>query len=386
MPFTSIPEAIEDFRRGRMLVVVDDEDRENEGDLTVAADFATPEIINFMAVHGRGLICLAMNTERCDALGLPLMSPKNTSNFGTAFTESIDARHGVTTGISAADRALTIQLCMQPSTRAEDLARPGHVFPLRAREGGVLVRAGQTEAAVDLARLAGLSPGGVICEIMNDDGSMSRLPDLTAFCLKHELKLITVADLIRYRMRHERFVERQAVGRVVTAHGEFRTVSYSSSINPARHLALVYGDPHLLPSALVRMHSHCVYGDVFGSLRCQCRETLDQSLASIAREGAGVVVYLHQSGSGMLTNGGRILTHGDDFQRFTPSDPHNETQHEAGIGAQILADLGLKRIRLLTNHPRKVPGLDGFGVEIVDQVPVSLDSTQPLAIHPRSSE
>ena len=372
MPFASIPEALEDFRLGRMLVVVDDEDRENEGDLTVAADFATPEIINFMAVHGRGLICLAMSAERCEALGLPLMSPKNTSNFGTAFTESIDARQGVSTGISAADRSLTIQLCMRPDTRADDLARPGHIFPLRARDGGVLVRAGQTEAAVDLARLAGLSPGGVICEIMNDDGSMSRLPDLAVFCRKHHLKLITVADLIRYRMSHERFVARQAVGSIRTPHGEFRTVSYSNSMSPERHLALVFGDPQVLPASLVRMHSHCVYGDVFGSLRCQCRQMLDLSMALIAREGAGVVVYLHQTGLGLRADGDRILTHGDDFQRFTPSDPHNETQHEAGIGAQILADLGLKRIRLLTNHPRKVPGLEGFGVEIVDQVAVPM--------------
>lgn len=375
MPFASIPEALDDFRNGRMLVVVDDEDRENEGDLTIAADFVSPEAINFMAIHGRGLICLAMSPERCESLGLPLMSPKNTSNFGTAFTESIDARDGISTGISAADRALTIQLCMQPATRAEDLARPGHIFPLRAREGGVLVRAGQTEAAVDLARLSGLSPGGVICEIMNEDGSMSRLPDLTVFCRKHNLKLITVADLIRYRMLHERFIARQAVGSVETPYGTFRTLSYSSSMSTERHLALVFGDPSSRPAALVRMHSHCVYGDVFGSLRCGCREVLDQSLSSIAREGAGVVVYLHQSGLGMRTHGDRILTHGDEFQRFTPSDPHHETQHEAGIGAQILADLGLKRIRLLTNHPRKVPGLEGFGVEIVDQVPVPIHST-----------
>ncbi len=385
MPFASIPEALDDFRRGRLVVVVDDEDRENEGDLTVAADFANAEAINFMAVHGRGLICLAMSPERCDALGLPLMSPRNTSNFGTAFTESIDARHGVSTGISAADRSHTIQLCMRPDTTAEDLARPGHVFPLRAREGGVLVRAGQTEAAVDLARLAGLSPGGVICEIMNDDGSMSRLPDLTAFCRKHDLKLITVADLIRYRMSHERFVERKAVGTIQTPYGEFSTVSYSNSMSPERHLALVFGNPQALPAALVRMHSHCVYGDVFGSLRCQCRHMLDQSMARIASEGAGVVVYLHQTGLGMRLDHERILTHGDHFQRFTPSDPHNETQHEAGIGAQILADLGLKRIRLLTNNPRKVPGLEGFGVEIVDQVAVLSTSAEPSRLDPRST-
>lgn len=382
MLFASIPEALADFRRGRMVVVVDDEDRENEGDLTVAAEFATPEVINFMAVHGRGLICLAMSPERCDALGLPLMSPKNTSNFGTAFTESIDARQGVTTGISAADRSLTIQLCMKAHTTAEDLARPGHVFPLRAREGGVLVRAGQTEAAVDLARLAGLSPGGVICEIMNDDGSMSRLPDLTAFCEKHSLKLITVADLIRYRLSHERFVERRAVGSIQTLYGAFRTLSYSNTMSLEHHLALVFGDPQSRPATLVRMHSHCVYGDVFASQRCQCRELLDQSMARIVSEGAGVIVYLHQTGLGMRFDQERILTHGDHFQRFTPSDPHNETQHEAGIGAQILADLGLKRIRLLTNHPKKVPGLEGFGVEIVEQVPVFVNPTELIGSRP----
>ena len=370
MPFATIPEAIEDFRRGRMLVVVDDEDRENEGDLTIAAEFATPEAINFMAKFGRGLICLALSSDKCDQLRLPLMSPRNTSNFGTAFTESIDARDGVTTGISAADRALTIQLCMKPDTRPEDLSRPGHVFPLRAREGGVLVRAGQTEAAVDLARLAGLNPGGVICEIMNEDGSMSRLPDLHDFCGTHDLKLISVADLIRYRLENERFVHRLAEGSLDTTHGIFRTVAYQNTLNSEQHLALIYGHLDRDSEVLVRMHSHCAYGDLFGARSCHCRSRLENSLAAIAQAGSGVLVYLHHSGPGLRFDGPRILTHGADFTRFTPTDSHEATQHESGIGAQILADLGLRRIRLLTNHQRRVPGLEGFGIEITGQADI----------------
>jgi 3,4-dihydroxy 2-butanone 4-phosphate synthase / GTP cyclohydrolase II len=370
MPFATIPEAIDDFRQGKMLVVVDDEDRENEGDLTIAGEFATPEAITFMAVHGRGLICLALSTEKCDQLGLPMMSPRNTSNFGTAFTESIDAQVGISTGISSADRSLTIKLCMQPGTRPADLARPGHVFPLRARDGGVLVRAGQTEAAVDLARLAGLAPGGVICEIMNEDGTMSRLPDLVEFCRKHGLKMIKVADLIRYRLAHERFVTRVAEGTIVSPAGTFRSVAYKSSMSPAHHLALVYGDPSTTPSALVRMHSHCVYGDVFGSQLCDCRALLDGSMRAIAEAGAGAIVYLHQNGMGMRFDQQRILAHGRDFLRFAPTETHQAMQHEIGIGAQILADLGLRQIRLLTNNPRKAPGLEGFGIEILETVPV----------------
>ena len=370
MPFASIPDAIDDFRRGRMLVVVDDEDRENEGDLTIAAEFATPEAINFMAKFGRGLICLALSPEKCDQLRLPLMSPRNTSNFGTAFTESIDARDGVTTGISAADRALTIQLSMKPDTRPEELSRPGHVFPLRSREGGVLVRAGQTEAAVDLARLAGLNPGGVICEIMNEDGSMARLPELRDFCRTHDLKLISVADLIRYRLENERFVHRLAEGRIDTAAGTFRSIAYQNTINEEQHLALVYGDLDRDGEVLVRMHSHCAYGDLFGSLACHCRSRLERSLAAIAAAGSGVLVYLHHTGAGVRFDGPRILTHGRDFTRFTPTDSHETTQHESGIGAQILADLGLRRIRLLTNHQRRVPGLEGYGIEITGQVEI----------------
>ena len=370
MPFATIPEAIDQFRQGKMLVVVDDEDRENEGDLTIAGEFATPEAITFMAVHGRGLICLALSTGKCDQLGLPMMSPRNTSNFGTAFTESIDAQTGVTTGISSADRSHTIKLCMKAETRPSDLARPGHVFPLRARDGGVLVRAGQTEAAVDLAGLAGLSPGGVICEIMNEDGTMSRVPELVEFCRKHQLKMISVADLIRYRLAHERFVTRVAEGEVISPAGTFRSVAYKSLMNPAHHLALVYGDPAAAPSALVRMHSHCVYGDVFGSQMCDCRPLLEGSMRAIAEAGAGAIVYLHQNGMGMRFDQQRILAHGRDFLRFAPTETHQAMQHEIGIGAQILADLGLRRIRLLTNNPRKAPGLEGFGIEILETVPV----------------
>ncbi len=355
MPFASIPEALEDFRAGRMLVVVDDEDRENEGDLTIAAEFVTPEVINFMATHGRGLICLALSAERCDELGLPPMSSLNTSNFGTAFCESVDAREGVTTGISAADRARTIRVAMDPATRPGDLARPGHVFPLRARRGGVLVRAGQTEAAVDLARLAGLGPGGVICEVMNEDGTMARVPQLREFCLRHGLRMISVADLIRYRMQTERFVRRSVEGCLDTVYGAFRTITYTSSIDNETHIALVRGDVAGAANILVRMHSRCVEGDVFGSTRCHCRSMVEGSLERIAREGRGVFVYLHQTGTGMRVH-------------YPNGEGQAPPQHEAGIGAQILSDLGLTTIRLLTNHPRKVVGLEGFGIQIVEQV------------------
>ena len=358
MPFSSIPEAIEDFRAGRMLVVVDDEDRENEGDLTIAAEKVTPDVINFMAKHARGLICLSLSAEICDALHLPQMSSRNTSRFGTAFTESIEAAEGVTTGISAADRARTIQVAIDPSSRPTDLARPGHVFPLRAREGGVLVRAGQTEAVVDLARLAGLRPGGVICEIMNDDGSMARVPHLKEFCERHNLKMISVADLIRYRLQNERFVQRQSEGCLRTEFADFKTIVYASTIVPEMHLALVHGEIAGREDILVRMHSHCTYGDVFGSVECQCQRVLRKSLELIAAEGAGVLVYLHQTGPGFRNHS------------FGTPDGQKRLQHESGIGAQILSDLGLHTIRLLTNHPRKVVGLDAYGIEIVEQVPV----------------
>lgn len=375
MPFASIPEAIADFRAGRMLVVVDDEDRENEGDLTVAAEMITPEIINFMAIHGRGLICLALSPEKCEQLHLPLMTPRNTSQFGTAFTETVDAATGVTTGISAADRAHTIRVCMEPAARPLDLARPGHVFPLRARSGGVLVRSGQTEAAVDLARLAGFQPGGVICEIMNDDGTMSRVPQLVEFCRKHGLKMISVAELIRYRLEHERIVQPIAEGRLRNGFGEFRTIAYASSVDSELHLALVYGDIVKKENVLVRMHARCIYGDVFGSRECECNEVVNGAMRRIADEGAGVVVYLHHTGPGMhmqKEKGGlRLLTHGVDTFQTSTSQGQRMLQHDTGIGAQILNDLGLHTIRLLTNHPRKVVGLEGFGIEILEQVPVA---------------
>ncbi len=363
MPFASIPEAIEEMRAGRMLVVVDDEDRENEGDLTIAAEKVTPEVINFMATRGRGLICLTLTPERCDTLRLPLMSPHNTSNFGTAFCESIDARVGVTTGISAADRTRTILAAIDPETRPNDLARPGHVFPLRAREGGVLVRAGQTEAAVDLARLAGLDPSGVICEIMNEDGTMARVPQLREFCLHHGLKMISVADLIRYRMQIEHCVHRRGEGAIRTEFGEFHTILYASDLSPESHLALVRGAVAGKENVLVRMHSHCAYGNLFGSVECECQALVRGSLKRIAEEGAGVLVYLHQTGLGLHTENARIVGH----DRHVSQPP---LQHEVGLGAQILSDLGLHTIRLLTNNPRRIVALEGFGIQIVEQVPV----------------
>ncbi|MEJ7606932.1 MAG: 3,4-dihydroxy-2-butanone-4-phosphate synthase [Bryobacteraceae bacterium] len=377
MAFASIPEALEDFRAGRMLIVVDDEDRENEGDLTIAAEKITPEIINFMAMHGRGLICLALSPELCDQLQLPLMSRNNTSRFHTAFCEAVDAAEGVSTGISAADRALTIQVAMRKDSRPCDLARPGHVFPLRAREGGVLVRAGQTEAAVDLARLSGLSAGGVICEIMNPDGSMSRVPELLKFCRLHGMKLISVADLIRYRLQNERVVRRQAEGTLETRLGSFRSIAYTSSVDPETHLALVRGEVHTEAPVLVRMHAQCTYGDVFASTECECHQTVEASLARIAAEDCGVFVYLHQSNPSLRFNleAGemKLLPHLMRGGSYGSSlDGARKLQHEAGIGAQILADLGLRKIRLLTNHPRKIVGLEAYGIEVVGQEQVKL--------------
>ncbi len=376
MSFVSVEEAIQETREGRMLVVVDDEDRENEGDLTLAAEKITPEIINFMATHGRGLICLTLTGARCDYLRLPLMSSHNTSNFGTAFTESIDAMDGVSTGISAADRALTIRAAMDPATRASDLARPGHVFPLRARDGGVLVRAGQTEAAVDLARLAGLSPGGVICEIMNEDGTMARVPQLLEFCARHGLKMVSVADLIRYRLQHERYLHRRGEGVLRTEWGEFRMISYASEVDPETHIALVRGDVSGAEGVLVRMHASCTFGDVFGSTQCDCQQMISGSLRAIAQEGRGVLVYLHQSGPGMRTQKvpgaqDRLVSHDREHLQNAGPAAQRQLQYESGIGAQILSDLGLHTIRLLTNHPRKVVALAGFGIRIVGQVPVA---------------
>jgi 3,4-dihydroxy 2-butanone 4-phosphate synthase/GTP cyclohydrolase II len=374
--FCDVPTALDEIRAGSMIVVIDDEDRENEGDLTMAAEKITPEAINFMARYGRGLICLAMTEERLDYLRLPPMSAENTSNFGTAFTESIDARDGVTTGISAYDRAHTIHVAIDPATRPNDLARPGHTFPLRARKGGVLVRAGQTEASVDLARLAGLVPAGVICEIMNDDGTMARVPELADFCRRHNLKMLTVAELIRYRMAHERYVRRLAETVVPTPFGEFRMIVYESEINGETHIAMVKGDvEHTDEPVLVRMHAHCLMGDVFGATWCGCRDAIDGAMRRIAEEGRGALIYLHQTSKGYSVEKlGEQLTLQFHHEQRLPTLPESQrrTQREIGIGAQILSDLNLKRIRLLTNHPRRVAGLDGFGIEIVEQVPVSV--------------
>jgi 3,4-dihydroxy 2-butanone 4-phosphate synthase/GTP cyclohydrolase II len=376
-PFCDVETAIEEIRAGRMIVVIDDEDRENEGDITMAAEKITPEAINFMAKYGRGLVCLAMTEERLDYLRLGPMSSENTSNFGTAFTESIDAKDGVTTGISAYDRAQTIQVAIDPATRPNDLARPGHVFPLRARKGGVLVRAGQTEASVDLARLAGLVPAGVICEIMNDDGTMARVPQLTEFCREHEMKMLTVAELIRYRMAHERYVRRLAETIVPTAYGDFRMIAYESEINGDSHIALVKGDVEHNGDdpVLVRMHAHCLVGDVFGASWCGCHDVIDASMHRIAEEGRGALIYLHSTSKGYSVERlGDRMTIQFHHEQQLPTLPESQrrTQREIGIGAQILSDLNLKRIRLLTNHPRKVAGLEGFGIEIVEQVPVSV--------------
>ncbi len=375
-PFCDVETALEEIRAGRMIVVIDDEDRENEGDLTMAAEKVTPEAINFMAKYGRGLVCLAMTEERLDYLRLGQMSAENTSNFGTAFTESIDAKEGVSTGISAYDRSHTIQVAIDPATRSNDLARPGHIFPLRARKGGVLVRAGQTEASVDLARMAGLVPAGVICEIMNDDGTMSRVPELTEFCREHDMKMLTVAEVIRYRMAHERYVRRLAEAIVPTAYGEFRMITYESETNGDSHIAMVRGDvEHATDEpVLVRMHSHCLMGDVFGASGCECRTVIDAAMRRIADEGRGALIYLHSTSKGYSVErlGDRMTIQFHHEQRLpTLPESQRKTQREIGIGAQILSDLNLKRIRILTNHPRKLAGLEGFGIEIVEQVPVT---------------
>ena len=382
-PFVSAEEAAEQLRRGHMVVLVDDEDRENEGDLAMAAEKITPEAINFMATHGRGLICLSLTEEHCDRLSLTPMSPRNTAALGTAFCESIDARRGVTTGISASDRATTILSAIDPKARPEDLARPGHVFPLRARAGGVLVRAGQTEASVDLARIAGLEPAGVICEIMNDDGTMARLPQLAEFCRRHGLKLVTVADVIRYRMQHERFVQKMAESVLPTRYGEFRMIAYSSAIDREVHVALVLGDLGEGPPPLVRVHSHCLTGDVFASTSCDCREIIERALEAIAREGRGAFLYLHHTGRGFQIRSdpfrpGELpdIAYHQRGQLDTDLTRQRLVQRESGIGAQILIDLGLGAIRVLTNHPRKVIGLEAYGLRIVDQVPVASNPSQ----------
>ncbi len=373
-PFATIDEALEDIREGKMIVVCDDEDRENEGDLTMAAQFATPDAVNFMAKEGRGLICLSLTPDRCDELGLDLMAAKNESPFETPFTVSIEAREGVTTGISAPDRARTIQVAIDADSSPRDLVQPGHVFPLKSKPGGVLERAGQTEAAVDLARLAGLNPAGVICEVMNDDGTMARVDDLVEYCARHGLKMITVADLIAYRRRHDKLVERVVSTKLPTGFGDFQAVGYRELIGGKHHVALVKGDVDGIEDVLVRVHSECLTGDVFHSLRCDCGEQLESALAMIEREGTGVLLYLAQEGRGIgllnklkaykLQEGGMDTVEAN-LQLGLPAD-----LRDYGIGAQILVDLGLSSIRILTNNPKKIRGLEGYGLSVCEQLPI----------------
>ena len=385
MAFDRVEDAIDDIRQGRLVIVADDEDRENEGDLVCAASLVTPELVNFMATHGRGLVCLALTPERADELDLWPMSDVNTESHGTAFTVSVDAaaRFGVTTGISAADRARTIQVCLDPSTRPADLRRPGHVFPLRARPGGVLRRVGQTEASVDLARLAGLPAAGVICEILSEDGSMARRPELERFAQRHGLRFITVADIIAYRLQQERLVSREAEAIIPTRHGEWRIVAYRNEVDSMEHVALVKGEVNGRENVLVRMHSECLTGDVFHSLRCDCGDQLDAAMRTITDAGAGVIVYLRQEGRGIglvhklkayaLQDGGLDTVQANEALGFLPD------LREYGIGAQILIDQGLTSLRILTNNPKKIVGLEGYGLTVAEQVPIRIEPNQHSA-------
>jgi len=375
--FATIEEAIEDIRQGKFVVVVDAADRENEGDLTIAAQFATPEAVNFMTKEARGLICLCLTEDRCNALGLRQMTERNETPYGTAFTISVEAREGVTTGISAPDRSRTIQVAIDPEAKPDDLVQPGHVFPLRARAGGVLMRAGQTEAAVDLARLAGLIPAGVVCEIMKEDGTMARVPDLIPYCRRHGLKMVTVADLIEYRRRHEQLVERMTTVQLPTAYGDFTAVAFRETLTGKHHVALVKGDVEGAENVLVRVHSECLTGDVFHSLRCDCGEQLEEALRRIAAEERGVLLYMAQEGRGIgLLN--KLRSYELQENGFDTVDANLELgfapdMRDYGIGNQILADLGLSTIRILTNNPKKITGIEGFGLEVVEQVPIEID-------------
>lgn len=377
MPIARIEAALEDIRQGKMVIMVDDEDRENEGDLVLAAELVTADAINFMAREGRGLICLTLTEDRADHLDLPLMVSENSSSFGTAFTVSIEARTGVTTGISAADRARTIQVAVADGTVADDLARPGHVFPLRAKRGGVLVRTGQTEGSVDLARLAGLKPAGVICEIMNDDGTMSRRPQLEQFAKKHDLKIISVADLIEYRMRKELLVHRAADAQIPTEFGgEFRAIVYTNDVDRLEHVALVKGNPDPETPVLVRVHSECLTGDVFGSCRCDCGDQLHAAMAMIDQAKTGVILYMRQEGRGIgLVNkikAYHLQDQGHDTVEANEKLGFQADMRDYGIGAQMLIDLGVRRMRLMTNNPRKIVGLEGYGLELVERVSIEM--------------
>jgi 3,4-dihydroxy 2-butanone 4-phosphate synthase/GTP cyclohydrolase II len=378
----TVEEAIEEFRKGRFVIIVDDEDRENEGDLTIAAEFAGADQINFMARYGRGLICMPMAPERVDELGLPMMVTPlaNNSRFGTPFTVSVEAKTGVTTGISAADRARTVQVLADPNSTRDDFVMPGHLFPLRAREGGVLVRAGQTEAVVDLCRLAGLRPAGVLCEIMRSDGTMARLPDLRRFAQRHHLKIISVEQLIAYRQRHEKLVQRVVETVIPTIYGTWKAIAYRSTIDPDEHVALVMGDVSEQPPVLVRVHSQCVTGDVFGSMRCDCGEQLAKAMEMIAQEGRGVVVYMRQEGRGIgFHNKLRAYNLQDDGLDTVEANHalgFEADRRDYGIGMQILVDLGLKNIRILTNNPAKRAGLEGYGLQMVERVPIVIEPNE----------